>query len=146
MSLRSQRTMSRLMSTGMRLTADNPPLWPLDFAQFGTDGRIRVVSADGIWLGHLQRRAAASFEDYSEFCLPNAGLIDIASLIPSECGRWFVRLCLTHPEKSIVVTADRRRSTFLALALFVPAAPLTDSLVRAPSPVAVRMHSLLGMF
>jgi len=49
MSLRSQRTVSRLMSTGMRLTADNPPLWPFDCAHCGLDGRIRVVSADGIY-------------------------------------------------------------------------------------------------
>lgn len=109
MSLRSQRTASRLMSTGMRLTAEAPPLWPFDCGQCGKDGRIRVVSADGIWLGHLQRRAAAKFEYYSESCLPDAGLLDNASLIPSEWVRRFLRLCLTHPDKPISVTVDQRR-------------------------------------
>lgn len=145
LAMRGQRTVARLMSTGMRLTADDPPHWPFDCSACSEDGRIRVVSADGIWLGHLQRRAAAAFEDYSEACLPDAGLLDKASLIPSEWVRRFVRLCLQHPEKAIAVTADQRRSAFLTLGLLVPAAVPPELLAQPASPVAQRMRNLLGI-
>jgi len=145
LTLRSQRTVARLMSTGMRLTAEHPPQWPFDCRECVKDGRIRVVSADGIWLGHLQRRAVTAFEDYCESCLPEAGLLDKASLIPSEWVRRFVRLCLTHPEKAISVTGDQRRSAFLALALLLPGAVPPALLVQPSSPVAKRMRSLLSV-
>ena len=102
--------MARLMSTGRRLTAEHPPKWPFNCRKCVKDGRNRVVSADGIWLGHLPRRAVTAFEDYCESCLPEAGLLDKASLIPSECVKRFVRLCLTHPEKAISVTRGGRHS------------------------------------
>lgn len=143
---RSRRTVSKLMAAGLRLMSIDPPAWTFDCDTCCADGRFRVITADGIWLGYLRRIVSNYYEQYSEECKPDAELLAAASLIASEWVRRFLRLCLTHPEQAITVTVDQRRSAVMALSVLCPAAlPATMlSSTLHKDAVAGRLRALLS--
>jgi len=143
---RSRRTVSRLMSAGLRLMSMNVPHWCFDCSRCCVKGRYRVVTADGIWLGYLRRLITNYYEHYSERCDPNKDLLAAASLVASEWVRRFIRLCVTHPEQAITVAGDQRRSAISALAILCPTT-LPDSMLwssLAVDPVALRVRAMLA--
>ena len=143
---RSRRTVSRLLSAGLRLMSADPPKWSFECDQCCVDGRFRVITADGISLGYLRRLVSNYYEHYSEDCQPDTELLAAASLIASEWVRRFLRLCLTHPEQAITVAIDQRRSAVMALSVLCPASlpvELLSSTLHEDS-VAVRLRDLVS--
>jgi len=143
---RSRRTVSRLMSAGLRLMSMDVPHWCFDCSKCCVKGRYRVVTADEIRLGYLRRLVANYYEHYSERCDANKELLAAASLVASEWVRRFIRLCVTHPEQAITVSGDQRRSAISALSVLCPTS-LPSSLRSsdlAVDPVALRVRAMLS--
>ena len=117
---RGRRTVSRLLSVGLRLMGKDAPFWPF-FCDTCCDGdEIDVVTADGIWLGYLRRLLFNYYATYSEKCDSNPTLIHAASLIGSEWVRRYIRLALTEPGATIAVSTEQRKTAALALAVLLP--------------------------
>lgn len=86
---RGRRTVSRLMSTGMRLMSVSPPEWPFQCTDCYKKGRFGVVTTDGIWLGFLSRLTPQAYESYVDGCAPSAELLARGSVISREWVRRF---------------------------------------------------------
>lgn len=143
---RGRLTVSKLMSAGLRLMSTNPPGWSFECNTCCVDGRFRVITADGIWLGYLRRLISNYYEHYSEECQPDPELLGAASLVSSEWVRRFLRLCLTHPEQVITVTVEQRRSAVAALSVLCPTAlPVTLlSSTLHEEEIAVHLRALVS--
>jgi len=144
---RGRRTVSRLLSVGLRLMGKNAPDWPF-FCSTCCDGdQIDVVTADGIWLGYLRRLLVAYYTTYAEKCDSDPSLVSSASIIGSEWVRRYVRLALTEPAATIAVTAEQRAAAALAMAVLVPdALPQTylDTFPAEQQPGADALRALLA--
>lgn len=143
---RGRRTVSRLQSVGLRLMGMDLPDWSLNCDNCCNDGRYRVVTADGIWLGFLRRLVTSYFHTNDEKCVPQADRLKTASLIAGESTRRFIRLCISHPEQSINVSADQRRAARMGLSLLCPAALPASVLATslASDDIALRVKHLLA--
>lgn len=119
---RGRRSVSRLLSVGLRLMGKDTPDWPI-FCSTCCDGDdIEVVTANGIWLGYLRRLLATQYVTYSEKCHPDASLLTSANPIGSESVRRFMRLALTEPGATTSVSVEQRRAAALAIEVLLPAA------------------------
>jgi len=145
---RGRRTVSRLLSAGLRLMGKNAPDWPF-FCGTCCDGDvIDVVTADGIWLGYLRRLLVAYYTTYAEKCDNDPGLLASASIIGSEWVRRYVRLVLTEPGAAVTVTAEQRRAAALALAVLLPGAlpqSFLDTFPTEQKSGANALHALLSV-
>lgn len=119
---RGRRSVSRLLSVGLRLMGKDTPDWTIFFSTCCDGDDIEVVTADGIWLGYLRRLLATQYVTYSEKCHPDASLLTSASPIGSESVRRFMRLALTEPGATISVSVEQRRAAALAIEVLLPAA------------------------
>lgn len=86
---RGRRTVSCLLSVGLRLTGKNTPDWPFLCETCWDGDMIEVVTADGIWHGYLRRRPLMQYTTYADECRPDAYLLSCGSLIGSEPVRQF---------------------------------------------------------
>lgn len=86
------------------------------------DGRWRIITADGIWLGYLKRLASGVHVNPVEACTSVKKTVEAASLHPSEWVRRFVRTALKQPSKPVTIKAGQLDSACRALALLCPSA------------------------
>lgn len=86
----SRRTVSHLLSVGQRLMGMHLQRWFFHCKGYRDDGRFRVVTADGIWLGYLRRLITNFYENNQEECKPNTNLLKAGSIIMSESIRRFL--------------------------------------------------------
>lgn len=120
---KSRQTVTSIFFLVLRLMCKEPPLWafPCTDCQ-DKDGRFRVLTADGIWMGFLTRLASGQYQHPSHPCASVKALVDAASSHPSEWVRRFLRMALKQLSKKIVIKAGQLRSAMRALALLCPAA------------------------
>jgi len=142
---RGRRTVSRLLSVGLRLMGIDVPDWPF-FCSTCCDGdQIDVVTADGIWLGYLRRLLFGFFTTYSDKCDGSADLLASASLLSSEWVRRYVRIALTEPGACISVTSEQRKAAALALAVLLPGALPQSFLSTFPADQKASTEAIRGM-
>jgi len=120
---RSRQTMTTLFWWTLHLMTKSPPLWAFKCGSCqDKDGRFRVLTADGIWLGYLKRLASGRYVNPCEECKSVQKTVEAASLHPSEWVRRFVRSVLKQPVKAVVIKAGQLGSAQRALAFLCPAA------------------------
>jgi len=57
--IRARQTINRVFNAAVRLMTEDPPIWCFSCSTCkDADGRFRVVTAEGIWLGFLRRLAS----------------------------------------------------------------------------------------
>lgn len=107
-------TMQLIMST---LMVKDPPIWTFRCSdRQDKDGRFRVITADGIWLGFLTRLASGQYTNPTEECSSVKETVEVAALHPSEWVRRFLRTALKQPSEPVVVKNGQLRSATCALA------------------------------
>jgi len=118
---RSRQTITTLFWWTLHLMTKDPPLWAF---KCGTcqdkDGRFRVLTADGIWMGYLKRLASGRYINPCEDCKSVKAAVEAASLHPSEWVRRYVRSVLKQPTKAVVIKAGYLRSAQRAMAFLCP--------------------------
>jgi len=120
---RSRQTITTLFWWTLHLMTKSPPLWAFTCCSCqDKDGRFRVLTADGIWMGYLKRLASGRYINPCEECKSVKEAVEAASLHPSEWVRRFVRSALKQPGKAVVIKAGQLRSAQRALAFLCPAA------------------------
>lgn len=119
---KSRQTVTSHLFMDMRLMCKEPPLWAFRCSSCQEkDGRFRVMTAHGIWLGFLMRLAFGKYTDPTQKCSSVNEAVDAASIHPSEWARRFIRMALKQPSK---VLARQLRSAKRALLFLCPdAAP-----------------------
>lgn len=121
--MRSRKTVTSMFFLTLELMTKEPPLWAFRCSTCqDKNGRFRIVTADGIWLGYLKRLASGSHTTPSEICTSVRAGVHAASIHPSEWVRRFLRLTLKQPSKPIVIKAGQLTSAKRALAFLCPAA------------------------
>ena len=146
--MRSRKTIASMFFLTLQLMTKEPPLWAFKCATCqDKDGRFRVVTADGIWLGYLKRLASRRYVNPSEMCSSVRETVNAASIHPSEWVRPFLRMTLKQPTKQVVIKADQLNSAKRALSFLCPAALpfMVETLLAAEQRLhLVRLRALLS--
>lgn len=122
-STRSRQTITPLFYWAVYLMTRDPPVWAFRCSSCqDKNGRYRVVTADGIWLGYLKRLSTGLYTNPTELCTSVKEAVEAASIHPFEWVRRFVRSALKQPSKAAVVKGGQLHSALRALALLCPAA------------------------
>lgn len=142
---RSRRTVSRVLSVGLRLMRSDIPDWSFNCEECCDKGRYKVVTADGIWLCYLRRLVTNYYQQNEDRCVPDAELLKAGIIIASESVRRFLRLCITHPAQVVHVGMDHRKAFLRALSVICPAAlPVADlHTTIANEPAVFRARAML---
>eukprot|EP00170_Pyropia_yezoensis_P004892 contig_19949_g4906 len=146
--MRCRKTITSLFFFTLELMTKESPLWAFrcDKCQ-DKDGRFRVVTADGIWLGYLKRLASARYTSPAEVCNSVRDGVRAASIHPSEWVRRFLRMALKQPLKQLFIKAVQLNSAKRALAFLCPSAlphVLETELPDDRREQLVRLRALLG--
>ena len=121
--IRGKQTVNKVFNAAVRLMTDAPPVWCFSCKTCqDTDGRFRVVTADGIWLGLLRRLASKLYANPCQPCKSVPAYVRAGSLCGSKAVRRFIRLALKQPAKSLVIKANQLPSADKALYFLCPAA------------------------
>jgi len=105
----------------LQLMTKEPPPWAFKCPTCQkNDGRFRVVTADGIWLGYLKRLASLRYVNPSEICSSVRETVNAASIHPSEWVRRFLRMTLKQPTMQVVIKSDQLNSAKRALSFLCP--------------------------
>ena len=146
---RSRVTITSLFWLAVRLMVKEPPKWAFSCSNCqDKDGRWRIVTADGIWLGFLKRLAKMGYVSPWEECKTVKQLVYAASIHPSEWARRFIRGMLKQPTKVVVLKAGHLNSAMRALAFLCPAAlpNVREDTVSAEKQLAMsRLRVLLAL-
>lgn len=144
---KSRPTISSVFHLTVRLMVKDPPIWAFRCGSCqDKDGRYRVVTADGIWLGFLKRLSSGKYVNPTQPCASVKATVEAASLHPSEWVRRFVRTSLKQPKKAVVIKAGQLRSAMRAFEFMCPGAlpAVTEkSLTQAKQIGLGRLRSLL---
>eukprot|EP00170_Pyropia_yezoensis_P005253 contig_21409_g5267 len=120
---RSRQTGACLFFHSVNLMTMEPPLWAFSCSTCqDKDGRWRIITADGIWLGYLKRLASGQFKNATQESASVLQTVHAASLHPSEWVRRFMRTALKQPTKAVVIKGEQLNSAKRALRLMCPAA------------------------
>lgn len=126
-----------------------PPLWAFKCGTYqDEDGRFRMVTADGIWLGYLKRLASARYASPAEVCTSVRDRVRAASIHPSEWVRRFLRMTLKQPAKATFIKGVQLNSAKRALAFLCPLAlphVLETELPEDRRTQLVRLRTFLGL-
>lgn len=118
---RSRQTVTCLFFLTVNLMTMDPPLWAFTCSVCqDKDGRWRIITADGIWLGYLKRLASGQFKNATQECTSELQTVHAASLHPSERVRRFIRTALKQPTKAVVIKGEQLKSAKRALWLMCP--------------------------
>lgn len=91
-STRSRQTITSLFYWAVYLMTRDPPVWAFRCSACqDKDGRYRVVTADGIWLGYLKLLSTGLYTNPTELCTSVKEAVEAASIHPSGWVRRFVR-------------------------------------------------------
>eukprot|EP00170_Pyropia_yezoensis_P002013 contig_8607_g2017 len=143
---KSRQTVTGLFFLALKLLCKEPPLWAFRCNDCqDKDGRFRIVTGDGIWMGFLLRLASTTYEHPSQPCASVKAIVDAASIHPSEWVRRFLRSSLKQPSKAVVVKSGQLRSAKRALAFLCPDAlpDETEDLSEDKKSGLLRLHVLL---
>lgn len=121
--IRGKMTVNKVFNAAVRLMTDDPPSWCFTCSACqDSDGRFRVVTADGIWLGFLRRLAAKLYASPCQPCKSVVEYVRAGSLCGSEAMRRSPRLALKQPAKTVVIKTNQLPSAEKALFFLCPAA------------------------
>lgn len=121
--LRGRQTINKVFNAAVRLMSDDPPLWTFKCSACqDKDGRFRVVTADGIWLGFLRRLATKLYNSPCQPCKSVPEYVRAGGLCGSEAVRRFIRLALKQPAKAVVIHTNQLASAEKALFFLCPGA------------------------
>ncbi|KAK1859203.1 hypothetical protein I4F81_001800 [Pyropia yezoensis] len=145
---RSRQTGACLFFHSVNLMTMEPPLWAFSCSTCqDKDGRWRIITADGIWLGYLKRLASGQFKNATQESASVLQTVHAASLHPSEWVRRFMRTALKQPTKAVVIKGEQLNSAKRALRLMCPAAlpSMSESRVSEEKRLGmVRLRALLA--
>lgn len=144
---KSRQTVSSMFFLGLRLMCRDPPLWAFRCSDCqDEEGRFRVVTADGIWMGFLTRLASGQYQHPSQPCASVKARVEAASFHLSEWARRYLRMALKQPSKVVVIKAGQLRSAMRALAFLCPAAlpNVTESLSESKKECLQHLVAMLG--
>lgn len=145
---RSRQTITCLFFHAVNLMTMEPPQWAFTCpACQDKDGRWRIITADGIWLGYLKRLATGQFKNATQECTSVLQTVYASSLHPSEWVRRFLRTALKQPTKAVVIKGEQLNSAKRALWLMCPAAlpSMTESAVSEEKRLGMaRLRALLS--
>lgn len=120
--IRGKQTTNKVFHAAVRLMTDDPPMWCFSCPTCqDSDGRFRVVTADGIWLGFLRRLASKMYKNPCQPCQSVPEYVQAGSLYGSEAVRRFIRLALKQPAKAVVIKTNQLPSAEKALFFLCPA-------------------------
>ena len=146
--MRSRKTITTMFFLTLQLMTKEPPIWAFKCSACqDKDGRFRIVTADGIWLGYLKRLASRRYVVPAEICTSVRDGVHAASIHPSEWVRRFWRMTLKQPSKPTVIKASQLNSAKRALAFLCPAAlpHLLETLLAGERKLQlVRLRALLS--
>lgn len=125
--MRGKKTINKVFNAAVRLLTDDPPEWCFTCPTCqDPDGRWRVVTADGIWLGFLRRLASKLYASPCQPCSSVSAYVEAGSLCGSESVRRFLRLALKQPARAVVIKANQLPRAERALFFLCPAALPAD--------------------
>lgn len=146
--MRCRKTITSLFFWTLELMTKEPPPWAFRCGKCqDKDGRFRIVTADGIWLGYLKRLASARYTSPAEVCTSVQDGVRAASIHPSEWVRRFLRMTLKQPSKQLFIKAVQLNSAKRALAFLSSSALphfLETELPEERREQLVRLRALLG--
>lgn len=148
-STRSRQTVSSVFFLALRLMCKEPPLWAFKCTTCqDKSGRFRVITADGIWAGYLNRLASERDVVPTEVCASLKSKVDAASLHPSEWVRRYVCMALKQPSKPVVIKTGQLNSALRALAFLCPATlpGAKETASECQSTGLLRLRTLLMSF
>lgn len=141
--MRGRQTINKVFNAAVRLMTDDPPIWSFSCTSCqDADGRFRVVTADGIWLGFLRRLATTLYANPCQPCKSVPESVQAGSLCGSEAVRRFIRLSLKQPSKAIVVKTGQLQSAEKALSFLCPSALPEDRVAASSEFEATKMSTL----
>ena len=124
---RTRQTINKVFNAAVRLMTEDPPIWCFSCSNCqDADGRFRVVTADGIWLGFLRRLASKLYSNPCQPCQSVPAYVRAGSLCGSEAVRRFIRLALKQPAKAVVIKTNQLPSVEKSLFFLCPAALPVD--------------------
>jgi len=86
--IRGKQTINKVFNAAVRLMTDDPPIWCFSCSTCqDSDGRFRVVTDDGIWLGVLRRLASKLYVSPCQPCKSVPESVRAGSLCGSEAVR-----------------------------------------------------------
>lgn len=144
--IRAKQTINKVFNAAVRLMTDNPPQWAFTCGTCqDEDGRFRVVTADGIWLGFLRRLASKPFSNPCQPCVSVSERVRAGSLCGSEAVRRFIRLSLKQPGREIVINTGQLPSAERALFFLCPAALPADRVPACEEFEKSKLESLYAL-